>query len=262
MSLAAEFALTGFIRFGVDTALLDWLKIAGPAALATRHDPAFAEWLRCEETWFVGVNALANDGQGALNGSGALSGRAVGFIRNNLGFGGGAFDRGQVSICYPGFPKPQDGETAGAFAYRRDRDGAHVDGLHPVGPERRRKVQECQGFLLGLPVTTTNALAAPLVVWQGSHKIMQAMFVSELAGVAPADWHKVDLTQAYHAARRQVFETCARVVVHARPGEAYVLHRFALHGVSQWQTGAVAPETGRAILYFRPEIDQQDWLFH
>ena len=135
-----------------------------------------------------------------------------------------------------------------------------MDGLHPVGPEKQRRLEEYQGFLLGLAVTEADAGAAPLVVWEGSHHIMRAAFQAALLEHAVEVWHEVDLTQVYQAARRQVFETCTRVVVHARPGEAYLLHRLALHGVSAWQDGATAPEDGRVILYFRPEIDRADWL--
>ena len=39
-----------------------------------------------------------------------------------------------------------------------------------------------------------------------------------------------------------------------------MLHRMALHGVAAWQPAAIAAPEGRAILYFRPEIDQQTWL--
>ena len=50
------------------------------------------------------------------------------------------------------------------------------------------------------------------------------------------------------------FESCERVVVHAEPGEAYIVHRLALHGVAPWVDGAEAGPDGRMIVYFRPEI--------
>ncbi|MFT7524756.1 MAG: hypothetical protein ACI92A_002627, partial [Candidatus Paceibacteria bacterium] len=67
-----QFHETGWVRFDRDAEVLKWLKIAEPAAMATRYDPAFAEWLTCGDTWFVGVNALANDEFGSIAGSGAL----------------------------------------------------------------------------------------------------------------------------------------------------------------------------------------------
>ncbi len=249
----------GWLVFDQDAALLTWLKSAGPAAIATRHDPAFSEWVRCDGTWFVGVNALANDGAGAVNGSGPLPGQAIEFCRRILEFDG-TLDRAQVSICSPGFPRRTQGESAASFAFRRDRDAAHIDGLHPVGPERRRKLLEYHGFLLGIAANETNDKAAPLVVWDGSHKIMHDMLRRAFDGIAPENWPGIDLTHPYRQARKQVFAACQRRVIHARPGQAYLLHPMAVHGVSSWQKGAIAPPEGRVILYFRPEISRAAWL--
>lgn len=250
----------GWIRFPRDSRVLGWLGTFAPEALKTRHNPEFERaWLHCEGTWFIGVNALNNDASGAVAGSGPMPGPALDFIRGKLGFEGG-FDRAQVSIVYPGYPQPRKGESAPAFRFRQDRDGAHIDGLHPVGPDRQRKLQEFQGFLLGVPVTATNTQAAPLVVWEGSHRIIGAALRAALAQHPPETWHLLDLTEPYNAARKQVFDECKRVVVHARPGESYLLHRMAIHGVSPWLEGAKAPPEGRAILYFRPEIPRTSWL--
>jgi hypothetical protein len=261
MGNAADFFDTGWAHFKGDPALQKWLVAATQPALATRHDPdQIKDWLRGEGTWFVGVNALGNDATGAINGSGPLAGQAIEFARETLQFGARALDRAQVSICYPGFPKRMKGESDTALAFRINRDGAHVDGLHPSGPDRRRHVEEFAAFLLGLPVTETSGYAAPLVVWEGSHIIMRDQFRAALGQHAPEDWPQIDLTEIYHKARRIAFETCPRRVVHARPGEAYILHRFALHGVAPWAEGASAPPEGRAILYFRPETDREAWL--
>jgi len=257
----ADYENRGWCRFSPDPELIDWLRFAGPAALATRHDPAMAQqWLRCAGTWFVGVNALANDAAGVIGRSGPLGGRAMRFVRESLEFGDIALDRAQVSIFYPGYPKQGAAESAAAFRFRRDRDAAHVDGLHPVGPERRRKIGEFQGFLLGIPINVADENAAPLVIWEGSHKIMHRALGAALAGTLPDEWPEIDLTHVYHDARRTAFETCPRVVVHANPGAAYLLHRMALHGVAPWATAAQADPSGRAILYFRPEIDRKRWL--
>lgn len=251
----------GWGRFQHDPALVSWLDQVKEPALATRNDPKLIkDWLRGAGTWFVGVNALANDATGAIGASGPLRGQAIDFIRRDLGFGTGALDRAQVSICYPGFPKRMKGESDAALRFRVTRDAAHVDGLHPSGPDRQRYLEEFSGFLLGIPLTKTNEGASPLVVWEGSHKIMRAMFEQALEGLPQSKWHQVDLTQAYHGARTKVFADCPRVVVHARPGEAYVLHRMALHGVAPWDDAALAPPEGRAILYFRPEIERSAWL--
>lgn len=259
MGLGGDFAAKGWLGFSDSPDLRRWLAHAGPLALAARHDPGHAHWLTCEGTWFVGVNALANDAGGAIARSGPLPGPAIGFARETLGFAGD-LDRAQVSIAYPGYPRPRSSESEAAFRFRRDRDAAHVDGLHPVGADRRRRLEEFAGFLMGLPVSEADASSAPIAVWEGSHRIMRAMFRRMLAPHPPEDWPQIDLTEAYHAARREAFATCRRVLVHARPGEAYLLHRMALHGMSPWQDGAFAPPEGRVILYFRPEIARTDWL--
>jgi len=45
------------------------------------------------------------------------------------------------------------------------------------------------------------------------------------------------------------------------PGEAYLVHRFALHGVAPWDEDAKAGPDGRMIAYFRPELpDRGLWL--
>ena len=79
------------------------------------------------------------------------------------------------------------------------------------------------------------------------------------ASTYPAEeWNRVDVTDIYQAARREVFETCERVTVHAQPGEAYLVHRLSLHGVAPW----AGPEVGdRRIAYFRPAVETvQAWL--
>jgi hypothetical protein len=78
-----------------------------------------------------------------------------------------------------------------------------------------------------------------------------------------ADRPLADITEAYHRARREVFATCPRVVLAARPGEALLVHRLALHGISPWVAGAKAPARGRIIAYFRPCLASiGDWLAH
>jgi len=256
-----SFLRDGWTGFGPDPCLVDWLAHVRPLALAVRDDSRLQrDWLRCQGTWFVGVNALQNDGAGRVADSGPLLGAAMRFIRQDLGFGSRPLDRAQVSICYPGYPRPSPDESDASFRFRKQFDAAHVDGLHPVGPERRRKLLEFSGFLLGMPLTRANREAAPLVVWQGSHRIIGRALRRALGDIPPADWPRVDLTEVYHAARRASFRDCPRVVVHARVGEAYVLHRMTLHGIAPWGENARSEPAGRAILYFRPEIDRKGWL--
>lgn len=203
---------------------------------------------------------MPNDDTGRIAGGPDLAGPALDFIANGLGQTGVRWDRAQVSVCYPGYPL-QGEESDAAFRFRRDRYAAHVDGLLPISPQRRRHLQEFHRFILGLPLSQAPAEAAPFVVWEGSHRIMGAMFKDLFAGLSPEAWPDVDVTQAYQATRRDVFETCKPVLLPARPGEAYLVHRHALHGVAPWDKNVVGPEEGRVIAYFRPEfIRVSDWL--
>lgn len=247
------YSKVGWQVFPKDPALDAWLEHAVPAARAAVADPANRDWLLCEGTWFAGVGALDSDGLGRVAGSGPLEGAAAEFARG-LGLGPFEWDTGQVSVVWPGYPRPREGESATAFRYRRDRDAAHLDGLLPTGPERRRMLKEPHAFIMGLPLNETDSGASPMTVWEGSHELMRERLGATLRNHPPQEWAEVDLTEVYHAARKEAFASCRRVKVHARPGEAYLVHRLALHGVSPWEEGAVAPEEGRAIAYFRPEL--------
>jgi hypothetical protein len=255
------FAERGWCRFACDPALERWVAATLPAARAAVAAPENQRWLRCQGTWFVGVNALPNDGSGAVPGGLPLRGAAVDFIREELGHGGIAFESAQVSALYPGYPLPMAGESEAATRFRLKRDAAHVDGLRGEGPAKRRTLREHHAFILGIPLAEASAEASPVVVWEGSQEIMRAAFREAFAGHAPGKWGTVDVTEAYQAARRQVFGSCRRVAVPARPGEAYLIHRLALHGVAPWGEGATAGPDGRMVAYFRPEVGgPREWL--
>jgi hypothetical protein len=90
---------------------------------------------------------------------------------------------------------------------------------------------------------------------------MQQALRAALAPHPPETWAEVDVTDAYQAARREVFATCRRTAVPIRPGEATLLHRHLIHGVAPWEAGAQAPVEGRIIAYFRPELPSvADWI--
>lgn len=252
----------GWRRFDHDARLAEWVESALPAARAAVADPANAEWLRCGGTWFAGVNVLACDARtGAVGGGPPLTGQAVDFIREALDLTGIDWGPAQVSVCYPGYPQPWAGEGEAAFRYRLRRDAAHVDGLIPEGPDRRRHLREHHGFVLGVPLVEADATASPVVVWEGSHEIMRECFRVAFAGLDPGAWGALDVTEPYHAARRRIFASCRRVEIPARPGEAYLIHRLALHGVAPWRDGAAAGPDGRMIAYFRPEVGgPADWV--
>lgn len=237
-----------------DAAMAAW---AAPAAAAARRLMAApgAEY-RCDGTWFPGVNILPNEASGAAPAEGVppLSGGAVDWIAAHLGFSGVAWDRAQISICLPGYPRHGSEETDAAHRFRRTRDAAHVDGLLREPPSRNRRLGETHGFILGLPLFgVADPGASSMVVWEGSHEIMRAAFRRAYAGIAPQDWAAVDVTEIYQEARRRCFETCRRTPVTAPVGGAYVAHRLALHGVAPWTAGAGAGAGARAIAYFRPD---------
>ncbi|MEM9139488.1 MAG: hypothetical protein AAGB15_06620 [Pseudomonadota bacterium] len=277
---ARAFFDTGWVRFPHDPAIDAWRMAAKPISDALANDPGEqSRWLRSGGTWYAGVNAFPNDAAGAVPDRGVppLSGAVLDFIADALdltpdpaapqpppfhkgaperpsqptaphaeGFG---WDRAQISVCYPGYPQQAPDETDAAFRFRRNRDAAHVDGLTRHGPENRRHLGEPHGFILGIPLGATDPESAPMIVYEGSHQIMRAAFSERLADIPPESWRDEDLTEAYTAARRQCFQDCPRVPVHAQPGDCYLVHRLALHGVAPW-TGGTEP---RAIAYFRPD---------
>ncbi len=254
--VAALWPRAGWQVFDHDPRVAAWVSAVRPAAEAAITDPAHAHWMQCEGTWFVGVDALPNDAQGRVGSGPRLEAPALDLWRA-MGREVPPLHRAQVSVTWPGYPRPRDGESDSAFRYRRDRYAAHVDGLLPMGEDRRRMLQEPHAFILGLPLNVAPPEAAPLVVWEGSHRIVARHLAPVLDG-AP-DPCGVDLTEAYHAARREIFARCTPYPVHALPGQCVMLHHLVLHGVAPW---TAKPEGCRMIAYFRPEWrgGAKDWM--
>lgn len=251
----------GWCRFPHDPTLAAWVSHALPVARDAVAEPEHAQWLRCGGTWFAGVNVLPNNASGAVGGGPVLAGQAVDFISDTLGLIGFSWDRAQVSVCYRGYPKPMPSETEAAFRFRLNRDAAHVDGLRREGPDKRRHLREHHGFLLGISMVEADRHASPLVVWEGSHEIIRETFLNVFEAVPPEQWGEIDVTEIYHSVRRRIFDSCNRVEVSARPGEAYLVHRLCLHGVAPWAPSARGGPDGRMIVYFRPEIGgPENWL--
>lgn len=238
----------GWVKFAHDHALARWAARADEAARAAEADPA-PGMLRCGGTWFAGINALATDGEGRLPGGPPLAGAAVDAAKALIG-APFEFDRAQASTCYPGYPRQGAEESDAAFRYRVRRDAAHVDGLRRIMPGRRRKLSETHGFILGIPLNEAPQGAAPLVVWERSHETMRGAFAAVYGDAPPESWAGIDVTEAYQAARARAFETRRRVEIAARPGEAYLVHRLALHGVAPWGDAGAGR---RAVAYFRPD---------
>lgn len=256
--MVEDFLGKGWCRFDHDAAVVNWVRHAGRAADHALKDPALAHWYDCENTWFIGVDALANDAKGRIESGPDLMGTqwAQFWVRH---FGAvPPLHRGQLSAIWPGYPRPRTGEGPAAFRYRQKRFAAHVDGLLAVGETRQRMIREPHAFVVGMPLNDMPEDAAPLVLWEGSHVIMRRAFENALRQHDPRDWPNVDLTEPYKAARREVFETCPEIRVHARVGEAYLMHRHMLHGMAGWETG----QGVRKVAYFRPEFPGgvTDWL--
>lgn len=246
----------GWRLFAAEPATLDWAAAALRAARTALESPR-GDW-RCGGTWFVGVDALDNGRDGSVAGV-TLAGRAVAeAVRRH---GPQVWHRAQLSAVRPGYPLPSEGERPAAFDFRLKRDAAHVDGLIAEGAQKRRFVREPHAFILGIALNDTGPGASPLAVWEGSHLRMRAAFRGALAGTAPADLGRIDVTAAYQAARRQVLADCPRRLVHLKAGEAVLIDRHLLHGVSPWAEGAEAPPEGRVIAYFRPQLAEvAAWL--
>ncbi len=237
----------GWIRAPKDAGIAAWVAAAqGPAQDVLADPDLRAEWLQCQGTWFVGVDALPTEPDGSIAGT-ALKGDVIDALSPLP-----PLHPAQLSVTYPGYPKPRAGESDANFAYRLKRDAAHVDGITAEGPDKRRFITEPHAFILGLPLNDASPEASPLVVWEGSQAIMREALTEALAQHDPKYWPNVDVTEAYQAARRVVFEQCDRVTVPARPGEAVLVHRLALHGIAPWKEGASAQDSARMIAYFRP----------
>ncbi|KAF0114795.1 MAG: hypothetical protein FD150_1338 [Rhodobacteraceae bacterium] len=241
--------MPGWQKLGPHPAISAWAAAARTAALATLSTTT--ETWRCGGTWFVGVDALPNGPDGAVGG--------VAFPWDALPIPPQPLHRAQLSVIRPGYPQPSLDETSAAFTYRQTRDAAHLDGLLPIGPDKRRMVKEPHAWILGLPLN--DGTASPLTVWEGSHERLRAALLQALEPHPPETWGDVDITEPYQQARREIFAACRRIELPARPGEATLLHRLTLHGVAPWKPQDKAPPEGRMIAYLRPQYPSvHQWL--
>ena len=138
------------------------------------------------------------------------------------------------------------------------RDGAHLDGLLPVGPMRRRKFMEPHGVIVGIALDDSRGGRSPLVVWEGSHLRLLDMMRTALRDVPEPQMSDIDLTDIYATTRKACFAECPRVELGVKPGQMIVLHRALLHGIAPWGSPTAQP---RRAVYFRPELPTiTDWL--
>lgn len=246
----------GWAKFAPDPSTSDWVNAVRVQALTHARDPNL---LRHGGTWFAGVDALPNDAEGRVGDGPAFKGQARNLaetVTHAL-----PLHPAQVSVVYPGYPGRDPGESDASHRYRRNRDAAHLDGLLPEGPTRRRHLREPHAYILGVALTEADATAAPLVVYDQSHTVMRTALLEALMAYDPSDWAEVDLTEPYQTARRRCFDICQRVEISLKPGACVLLHRLCVHGIAPWADGATADPAGRAIAYFRPQLpNMRDWL--
>ena len=251
----------GWCSFERDSNVEAWIEYALGCARRSVSDPSNARWMRHDNTWFVGVNALTNDHTGGISNGPPLKGTAIEFIDRYLQLGDFEWDRAQVSVCYPGYPRRSEEESEAAHRYRIQRDAAHIDGLLRDGHEKRRFLKEFHGFILGIPMVEFSPDASPFVVWEKSHEIARQCFRKILEQKPIEEWSSLDVTEEYHALRRRIFAECVRNEIALQPGEVFLVHRLALHGMAPWRNDARAGPDGRMICYFRPELsDPKTWL--
>ncbi len=256
MSRQTDLEDAGYVVFPYDEGVAQWARAAEAAAHDVLADPDMqSKWWRHDKTWFVGVDALPTDATGAIGGV-ALQGPWSDLVRPTV-----AWHKAQLSVVRPGYPGRDPTESDAAHAFRRHRDAAHLDGLLPLGPQKRRHLIEPHAFILGLPLNAVAPGASPLVVWEGSHRMIREAFEEVFRGLEPRDWASVDVTEAYKAVRARVFEACPRRALPVLPGQAMLVHRLAIHGVAPWGNGAWSSGGQRMVAYFRPLLDDiGGWL--
>lgn len=239
----------GFAVFPNDPDVVRWAQAAFAAGLTVTQDPDIqAKWLRHGGTWFVGVDALPTKGDGSIHGV-PLAGAWRTAVPQ-----GTHWHRAQLSVTYAGYPMQDEADTDTAHRFRLRRFSGHVDGLHLENG--RRIVRELHGFILGVPLNAT--LACPLMIWPRSHDGIGAGLRKTIGNRDPRG---IDVTDAYVAARREVFDTITPVPVTASPGQVILLHRHLVHGIAPHDANVAMPEEGRMVAYFRPEVSNpHDWM--
>jgi len=257
-----QLALQGWGQLPVSTELEAWQNYTLPFALQRMQAPDLQQWWRYQNTWFVGVNALPNDTNGALDTGPSLPTDLLKQLTDYVACTELALDQAQISACMPGYPKACADEPAASFAFRTQYYAAHLDGLRPLGPERRRHLTEQHSLILGIPLSNHLPEAGPVMVWPGSHKLIQAWLQAEFANVPEPQWLEKDLTHGYQSVRRHILETIQPEPIYTPPGGAYIIHRHAIHGQGLWPENiANVGNNGRIIAYFRPHLHKPtDWL--
>ena len=117
----------GWIKFKYDAKLYDWLKTVSREVFSEiqNHDNR-NNWLRYQGTWFAGVNVLKNNIQGAVVGGRRLDTDSSRWALEKFNVKEIKWDKGQVSVCYPGYPKPAHSESLAAFKYRLKNSASYI----------------------------------------------------------------------------------------------------------------------------------------
>lgn len=247
-----DYCEKGYCHFAYDEALDAWIDSILPMAEATLTDSANAHWWRWRGTWFAGVNVLPNDKQGRCGDSKPLQGKAYEFAKKHIPLCDD-LDKAQISVCVSGYPQP-DGEAG--FAFRLHKDAAHLDGL--LKENDKRFLCEYHGYILGIGLNSTDEKSSPVVIYEGSHKRVQAWLQKRFADEKA--WETIDLTAEYNALRKDILQTCPRKILPLQKGEAFILHRLSIHGTARWESESHTP---RKLAFFRPAISKknmQNWL--
>jgi len=257
MKELSDFEQKGWIKFKFDQRVAHWANTANSKITSKlKNKEIFNNNLTCQGTWFVGVDALENDTNGAL-GEISLSGPFESLMKRTEARG---LHAAHVSIIFEGYPKPRDQESESSFNFRLKRDAAHVDGLIADFPGGPRKLKEPHAYVLGIPLNQAPKGASPVVVWEGSHHLISKAFNSLFLNRDPEKWKDLDVREVYMQTRKSIFEKCKRRVLHANLGESYMIHRLCLHGISPWEFEIKNFNEGRKIAYFRPELQNlADW---
>jgi len=235
----------GFRLFDATQDTLRWARTAHKVACQVTRDPEQRQlWMRHQETWFVGVDALPNESDGSIS-QVALTGPWHADIDPPA-----HWHKAQISVMHPGYPQQDDGQSDANHRFRVHRAAAHVDGV--LLENGKRYVAEPHAFILGIALNQSDA--APLKIWPESHHIMGPALARALA-------KGPDVTDAYKAARAEVFETIQPRDLPLSTGQSVLLHRHLLHGMAPWKDGDTAPPEGRMTVYFRPQFgNAKDWL--
>ena len=260
--LSHDYSAKGWVALPFSKGLFTWANTVKKSVNQKLGSMTEAEKdLRCGGTWFPGVNFLDNDPNGNVDGSTFPSDRTELLKRLEPSFSG-FYDRAQISICYPSYPKKMADETISAFNYRTNRFAAHLDGLLPIGQSRRRFLIEHHAFIYGIPVNPSGEDSSPCVVWEGSHKLVQSEFKSFLISKNINSLEGQDVTEFYTSLRKKIFSSCKIKPVWVPLGHSYLIHRLTLHGILAWKGSGENTNMNRTIAYFRPHLigGHETWL--